>query len=103
MNKSEYFNKVIQIVSELYDVTEQEIISGSHIIDVVDARWIAIKLLHEKGYSSRQISTLFHKTKRCITHALQYFRSRSEDPFSSLGNNYEIARKLLRNIEETTP
>lgn len=102
MNKVEYFGKVIRIVSDVLDVEESEIIGCSRIIEAVDARWIAIKLMHDKGYSSRQIAPLFNKTKRAIDHTLQYFRNRSEDPFSTMGNNYAIARQYLRNSEETS-
>lgn len=102
MNRLEYFGNVIQIVSDILEVEDAEIIGGSRIVEVVDARWIAIKLMHDKGYSSRQIAPLFNKSKRAIDHALQYFRSRSEDPFSTMGNNYAIARQHLRNSEETS-
>ena len=102
MNKLEYFGKVIQIVSGVLDVEDVEIVGCSRIVEAVDARWIAIKLMHDKGYSSRQIAPLFNRSKRAIDHALQYFRSRSEDPFSNMGNNYAIARQHLRNSEETS-
>lgn len=102
MNKLEYFGKVIQIVSGVLDVEDVEIVGCSRIVEAVDARWIAIKLMHDKGYSSRQIAPLFGRSKRAIDHALQYFRSRSEDPFSNMGNNYAIAKQHLRNSKETS-
>ena len=102
MNKSEYFQKVMNIVSDLLEVSMKEIVSDSRAFEVVDARWIAIKLMHDRGYTTRQIAPLFNRSKRAITHALLYFRSRVEDPFSSIGNNYEIAKKYLRNSGETT-
>lgn len=100
MNKLGYFDKVIRIVSDVLDVDDREIVGCSRVIESVDARWIAIKLMHDKGYSSRQIAPLFNKSKRAIDNALQYFRNRCEDPFSTMGNNYAIAKQYLRNSEE---
>ena len=102
MNKLEYFGKVIKVVIELIEVEDKDVIGRCRNIEAVDARWIAIRLMHDRGYTSRQIAPLFNRSKRAIDHALQYFRSRSEDPFSTIGNNYEIARQHLRNIEDIT-
>lgn len=102
MNKLEFFSKVTGIVTELTDVSQVDITNGSRTIEAVDARWLIIKLMREKGYSSRQIAPLVNCAKRSVTHALQFFKSRTRDPFSSLGNNYEIARQKLRNIGAIT-
>jgi chromosomal replication initiation ATPase DnaA len=50
MGKSEDFSKVIKVVTELTDVTEQEVLSKSRVKEVVDARWMAIYFLKMKGY-----------------------------------------------------
>lgn len=97
MNKLEYFGKVIKVVTELIEVEEKDIISGSRAIEAVDARWLIIRLMKDRGYSSKQIAPLLNRSIRSITHALLYFESRTEDPFCALGNIYEIAKQHLRN------
>ena len=103
MNKVEYFNKVVSVVADLTDIPQEEILSGCKTIEAVDARWLIIKLMKENGYTARQISSLLNCTKRSITHALLYFRNRLTATFSTLGNNYEVARKIMGDSKEITP
>jgi hypothetical protein len=96
MNKLEYFGKVIKVVTELMDVTDQEILGQSREFDVVDARWMVIFLMREEGYSTRQISKLMLRPARTINHALSSFSIRSKNPFSSIGKTLAIARQQLK-------
>lgn len=95
MNRLEYFGKVIKVVTELMEVSEKEIIGKSRAIEAVDARWLAIKLMRERGYTTRQIAPLFNRSMRSITHALLYFKERTQEPYSALGNMYAIARQQV--------
>lgn len=95
MNKLEDFSKVIKVVTELIEVTDKDIIGSSRAIEAVDARWLAIKLMREKGYTSRQIAPLFNRSIRSVTHALLYFKERTQEPYSALGNMYAVARQQV--------
>lgn len=95
MKKLEDFSKVIKVVTELIEVTDKEIIGSSRTIEAVDARWLAIKLMRDKGYTTRQIAPLFNRSKRSVTHALLFFKNRTQEPFSALGNIYEMARQQV--------
>lgn len=95
MNKLEDFGKVIKVVTELMDVTDKEIIGRCRTIEAVDARWLAIKLMREKGYTTRQIAPLFNRSMRSITHALLYFKDRTQESYSALGNMYALARQQV--------
>ena len=53
MNKLEYFGKVIKVVTELIDVEDKDVIGRCRNIEAVDARWVAIRLMHDRGYTSR--------------------------------------------------
>ena len=97
MRRLEYFSKVIKVVTELMEVSEKEIIGGCKTVEAVDARWLTIKLMRDKGYSTNQIAPLVGSAKRSVTHALCYFEYRAETPISSLGNNYAIAKQILGN------
>jgi chromosomal replication initiation ATPase DnaA len=102
MKKLEYFGKVLEVVTDLTEVESNDIVGKNRAVEVIDARWLAIKLMRDKGYSTRQIASLFNRSTRSITHALLFFENRTEDPFSALGNIYETARQILRNSGETT-
>ena len=94
MNKLEYFGKVIKVVTELMDVTDQDILGKSRAYDVVDARWMVIFLLSEKGYKSKQIASLMLRPVRSINHAISLFPERAL--CSYIGNTLAIARQQLQ-------
>ena len=96
MNKLEYFGKVIKVVTELMDVEDKDIIGKSRGFDVVDARWMVIFLMKEKGYSTKQIAPLINHPVRTINHALSMFSVRAKNPDSSIGKTLAIARQQLK-------
>lgn len=95
MGKLEDFSKVLKVVTELVDVTDQEILGKSRVQEVVDARWMVIVLMKEKGYSTKQISQLLCHPVRTINHALNGFSDRVKYSFNNLGNSLAMARQLL--------
>lgn len=102
MNKLEYFGKVIKVVTELIEVTDKEIVGKCKTSEAVDARWLVIKLMREKGFTTKQIAPLVNAAKRSVTHALAFFEYRMDDPLSSLGNSYAMAKQILSKSEATT-
>ena len=95
MGKVGDFSKVIKVVTELMDVTDQDILGHSRRQDIVDARWMVICFMREKGYSTRQISLLMMHPERTINHALNAFSDRVKYSNSSLRNILAIARQQL--------
>ena len=95
MNKEEYFSKVIKVVAELMDVTEQDILGRSRVQEVVDARWMVIYLMKEKGYTTHQIMPLVHHPERTINHAVCNFEDRVKYSYNGMGNILAIARQQL--------
>ena len=95
MGKSEDFSKVIKVVTELMDVTDQEILGKSRESEVVDARWMVICLMHEKGYSTKEIAPLMCHPIRTINHALKGFSDRAKYSNNGIGNIFSIARQQL--------
>lgn len=85
----------MSVVTELLEVTEEEIVGGSKTIEAVDARWLTIKLMRDNGYSTKLIAPLVGSAKRSVTHALCFFDDRAENPFSNLGNIYAMAKQML--------
>ena len=95
MGKNEDFSKVIKVVTELMDVTDQEILGKSRESEVVDARWMVICLMHEKGYSTKEIAPLMRHPIRTINHALKGFSDRAKYSNNGIGNIFSIARQQL--------
>ena len=95
MGKSEEFSKVIKVVTELTEVTEEAILGRSREPEVVDARWMVICLMYEKGYIAKQISPLINHPIRTINHAISLFSKRVSLSCNGLGNTLAIARQQL--------
>lgn len=95
MGKIEDFGKVIKVVTELTEVTDQDILGKTREQDVVDARWMVIYFMKSKGYSTRQISMLMLHPERTINHALNAFPERLKYSTNNLRNIFAIAQQQL--------
>ena len=96
MKRTEYFSKVIKVITELTDVTEEQILGKSRIPEVVDARWMVICLMREKGYQTKQIAMLVHHPERTVNHAICNFPDRVKYSYNGIGNILAIARQQLQ-------
>lgn len=97
MNRLEYFGKVIKVVTELMEVEDRDILGKSKTTESVDARWMAIRLMRDKGYTTKHISSLICHPERTINHALSCFEDRIKYSNRGLGNTLAIARQMLSN------
>ena len=97
MGKLEDFGKVIKVVTELTEVSEEAILGKSREYEVVDARWTVICLMKEKGYTSKQISSLIKHPIRTVNNAINCLMVRAKSPYSNLGNTLAIARQYFSN------
>ena len=95
MGKLEDFGKVIKVVTELTDVTEQDILGRSRREDIVDARWMVIHFMRVKGYNTKQIAELIKHPERTINNATQLFLERVQYSQNNLGNIFYSARQQL--------
>jgi chromosomal replication initiation ATPase DnaA len=95
MGKIEDFSKVIKVVTELADVTEQDVLGKSRVKEVVDARWMVIYFMKMKGYCTNEISELSRHPNRTVNHALKLLPRRLKLISSDIGNNFELARQQL--------
>lgn len=92
--------EVLEVVSSETDVSVSKIMSRCSETEVVDARWICVKILFEKFYSSK-IAELMGITPRYVQYILTDFEDRiAMSRF--MRNNYERVRNKLRNRLETT-
>ena len=95
MDKIEYFGKVIKVVTELMDVTDQEIIGHSRRQEVVDARWMVMYFMKEKGYSTEEIAKLTLHPERTVRNAIHDIKERARFSCNGFGNIFFIARQQL--------
>lgn len=95
MGKTEDFSKVIKVVTELVDVTDQEILGKSRREDIVDARWMVIYFMRMKGYCTKDISMLINHPERTVNNATQLFLDRVKYSKTDLGNIFYVARQQL--------
>lgn len=96
MGKSEDFSKVIKVVTELTEVSEEAILGRSREAEVVDARWMVMYLMREKGYQPKQIAPLVHHPERTVNHAISCFSDRVKYSCNGIGNILAIARQQLQ-------
>ncbi|MCM1490418.1 MAG: hypothetical protein NC095_06290 [Muribaculum sp.] len=93
--------RILEVVSQETDIPVADIMSRCSEAEVVDARWICVKLLREHGYYSSRIGELMSITPRYVQYILTDFDDRIFLN-SLMRTNYERAKKRLGNICETT-
>ena len=76
MKKSEIFASVLQTVSKITEIPVEKILSGDKAMETVDARFMAIKALSEKGFYPGEIARLMSRTKPGIRYLLYCFDDR---------------------------
>lgn len=102
MSKSRIvLTKVLETVSKETDIPASVIMSRCSLAEVVDARWICVKLLNLYGYYTSKIAELMHITPRYVQYIITDFDDRIL--FNRLmRTNYERIRKILGIVGETT-
>lgn len=87
---------VLEVVTYETDVEVSKILSRCSEAEVVDARWVCVKLLSEQGYYPSKIAELMQITPRYVQYILTDFGDRIAT-CRYTRNNYERARNKLRN------
>ena len=84
MCKTEIFAHILDTVSKETEIPKERILSESKDAEVVDARYILVKLLTDTGMYPSQIASKINKTRRAVNYIISNFSSR------------ETAGKMLR-------
>lgn len=90
---------VLEVVTSETDVAVSKIMSRCSEAEVVDARWICVKILSEQGYYPSRIAELMGVTPRYVQYILTDFEDRVCIN-RIMRSNYERARNKLRNGRE---
>lgn len=64
--KTLIYNKVLQAVAEVTEISPAEILSHKKLAEIVEARSLLIYYLYREGLSPAQIATLSGFTRQCI-------------------------------------
>lgn len=97
----EYASSVIDLVADELEVSRELILSKSRTAEVVDARHLAIKLLHSKNIYPSRIAAIFGISPRSIRHIITAFDARVQAN-KSLGYNLAKIRKQLGESSDIT-
>ena len=89
---AEFACQVLDLVSAETEIPKETILSKSRTIDVVDARHLAIKLLHSKNIYPSRIAAIFGISPRSVRHVITAFDTRVQAN-KSLGYNLAKIRK----------
>ena len=100
MYKKNYFDRVLAVVAELSELSSEDILYGRKTDEVVDARWIIVKILHEQGYHTSKIAMLLNMTQRNVTYILTVFQDRLDGYDSLFKATYQKTRLQVGNIHE---
>lgn len=88
------FMAVIQTTADIAEVDVSAILSNCKQSEAVEARCIAVTILHDMGYSIQRIARYFHKTEAGIRCILSLYDDRVEtNPF--IARLVEVIRKKL--------
>ncbi len=90
---------VMEVVTSETDVAVSKIMSRCSEAEIVDARWMCVKILSEQGYYPTRIAELMGVTPRYVQYILTDFEDRIAMS-RVMRSNYERATKRLRNQEE---
>jgi hypothetical protein len=96
--KQDYFDRLVSIVAELCELSVEAIMKGRKTDEVVDARWIIVRILKEQGYHTAKIALLMGMTQRNVTNIVNLFQDRLDQYDSLFKSTYQKARILAGNL-----
>lgn len=96
--KQDYFDRLVAIVAELSELSVESILKGRKTDEVVDARWIIVRILKEQGYHTAKIALLMGMTQRNVTNIVNLFQDRLDQYDSLFKSTYQKARILAGNL-----
>lgn len=98
MCKMDYFDRLVAVVAELTDLPIEAIMKGRKTDEVVDARWIIVRILKEQGYHTAKIAMLMGMTQRNVIHIVTAFQDRLDQYDSLFKSTYQRARNIVGNL-----
>ena len=98
---ADFADRVIELVSYDTDIQKEKILSRRRATEVVDARHLAIKLLHSNNVYPSRIASIFNLSPRTIHYIITTFDTRAQANKTLRNNFAKIAKPLADNSETT--
>ena len=98
--KAKYYATVMSVVTDLTDLTENDILHGKRTMEIVDARWLAVRLMRDIGLYPFQIAEMMEMTVRSVQYILSNFDDRMKFGDAMLKIYVQMAKKRLGNTNE---
>lgn len=99
--KAKYYATVMSVVTDLTDLTEEEILNGKRTMEVVDARWLAVRLMRDIGLYPFQIAEMMAMSVRSVQYILINFDDRMKFGDAMLKMYLQMAKQRLGKTNET--
>lgn len=99
--KAKYYEAVMSVVTDLTDLTEDIILNGRRTMEVIDARWLCVRLMKDIGLYPFQIAEKMSMSVRTVQYILNNFDDRMKFGDAMLKIYLQMAKKRLENINET--
>ena len=87
---------VVKAVAEVMDLSPCQILCRRKFPETIDAKWMVVYLLKERGHYSGRIAEWIGMTARNVNRIVSVMNLPKMDKF---GHKLEMARKYLRNME----
>ena len=87
---------VVKAVAEVMDLSPCQILCRKKFPETIDAKWMAVYLLKERGHSSGRIAEWMGMTHRNVNRIVSLMNLPKMD---RLGSNLESARKYLKRLD----
>ena len=98
--KAKYYEAVMSVVTDLTDLTEDDILNGKRTMEVIDARWLCVRLMKDIGLYPYQIAEVMSMSVRTVQYILNNFDDRMKFGDAMLKIYLHMAKKRLENLNE---
>jgi hypothetical protein len=96
--KAKYYEAVMSVVTDLTDLTEDDILNGRRTMEVIDARWLCVRLMKDIGLYPYQIAEMMDMSVRTVQYIINNFDDRMKFGDAMLKIYLQMAKKRLENL-----
>lgn len=96
MNNQETFQRIVQLISTALSIPSEIILSDSKHCEIIDARYILVKVLHRHGFYPTQIAQLLKQSPANIRHIINLYDTRLSTN-KQFSYNVQTVYKALEN------
>lgn len=95
MTIKEVYRQVLLTVADVTTVSIKDITGKGRQQEIVDARWIVVIIMHEKGFYAAQISRLMKMSERHVDRIIKEYPDRLQYGGLVFRTNYRAVRDIL--------